>query len=175
MPIYNIIANAGSGKYLNIGDTYTAQNGTNVNVYTGTGSNDQRWFLDSLSTTKDLLVYLNGNRNFALNAKRAGTDWNCTLYQATTETEKTDEYVRLERVGTTGSIYYIKLAKYSNRYLTISSDGNAYWKSGLSGETNQKWKFSIISTPTAVSDKSDDYIVAGTGGWLRLYKEPTCS
>lgn len=128
MPICNIIANAGSGKYLNIGDTYTAQNGTNVNVYTGTGSNDQRWFLDSLSTTKDLLVYLNGNRNFALNAKRAGTDWNCTLYQATTETEKTDEYVRLERVGTTGSIYYIKLAKYSNRYLTISSDGNAYYE-----------------------------------------------
>ena len=44
MPICNIIANAGSGKYLNIGDTYTAQNGTNVNVYTGTGSNDQRWY-----------------------------------------------------------------------------------------------------------------------------------
>ncbi len=172
MPIYNIIANAGSGKYLNIGDTYTAQNGTNVNVYTGTGSNDQRWYLDSLSTTKELLVYLNGNRKFALNAKRSGTNWNCTLYQSTTETEKTDEYIRLERVGTTGSIYYIKLARYDGRYLTIDSEGNVYWKEGLSGGTNQQWKFSVIPTPTVVSG---DYITAGKDGWLRLYKKPTCS
>ena len=56
MATYNIISHAGSGRCLNIASSSSITNGTNVNVYAATGSNDQKWVIDSLTSAQEQYI-----------------------------------------------------------------------------------------------------------------------
>ena len=151
MATYNIISHEGSGRCLNIASSSSIANGTNVNVYAATGSNDQKWVIDSLTSTGEQFIKHFSNQAYALNAYRSGTNWNCTLYKAAGNADGT---LILSKVST--NVYTIRLSQHSNRYLTAegnSNSANVSWQA-YTGATNQKWKITAVSTPTYQSQYS---------------------
>ena len=151
MATYNIISHEGSGRCLNIASSSSIANGTNVNVYAATGSNDQKWVIDSLTSTGEQFMKHFSNQAYALNAYRSGTNWNCTLYKTAGNADGT---LILSKVST--NVYTIRLSQHSNRYLTAegnSNSANVSWQA-YTGATNQKWKITAVSTPTYQSQYS---------------------
>ena len=151
MATYNIISHEGSGRCLNIASSSSIANGTNVNVYAATASNDQKWVIDSLTSTGEQFIKHFSNQAYALNAYRSGTNWNCTLYQAAGNADGT---LILSKVST--NVYTIRLSQHSNRYLTAegnSNSANVSWQA-YTGATNQKWKITAVATPTYKSQYS---------------------
>lgn len=151
MATYNIISHEGSGRCLNIASSSSIANGTNVNVYAATASNDQKWVIDSLTSTGEQFIKHFSNQAYALNAYRSGTNWNCTLYKAAGNADGT---LILSKVST--NVYTIRLSQHSNRYLTAegnSNSANVSWQA-YTGATNQKWKITAVATPTYKSQYS---------------------
>ena len=151
MATYNIISHAGSGRCLNIASSSSITNGTNVNVYAATGSNDQKWVIDSLTSAQEQYIKHFSNQAYALNAYRVGTNWNCTLYKAA---GNADGSLIITKVST--GVYTIRLSKHSNRYLTAegnTNSANVSWQA-YTGAANQQWKISAVSAPTYKSQYS---------------------
>lgn len=149
MATYTIISHAGSGSCLNIASSSSIANGTNVNVYAATGSNDQKWVIDSLSSTGEQFIKHFSNNAYALNARRVGTNWNCTLYTAT---GNADGYLIIESTGASG-IYTIRLSRHTDRYLTAegtSNSSNVSWQT-YTGSTAQQWKITPVNTVIPIS------------------------
>lgn len=130
---------------LNIASSANITNGTQVNIYTTSGSNDQSWVVDSLTSTSKQFIKHFSNQTYALNAYRYGTNWNCTLYTAS---GNADGYVILEKVANKNNVYTIRLSEHTNRYLTADGTGNSAtcsWRASTEG-TEQQWKFTEVST-----------------------------
>lgn len=51
MDNYKIVSHAGAGLPLNVATTTTISRRTNVNIWSDTGSNDQKWSITSLGTS----------------------------------------------------------------------------------------------------------------------------
>lgn len=144
MAYYNIVSHAGTGKYLNLyGSSSTSMNGRNVTIYNSTGSNDQKFKIASLTGTPQ--VFCATNEAYALNAYRSGTNWNCNTHTASDNI--TDSQVIFTKVS--GDIYTIRLANYSNRYMTAegtASGANVSWQAA-NNATSQQWK--LIETSSS--------------------------
>lgn len=52
MANYKIVSHAGAGLPLNVATTTTLSGRTNVNIWSDTGSNDQKWSIASLGTNQ---------------------------------------------------------------------------------------------------------------------------
>lgn len=63
---------------------------TNVNIWKDTGSNDQKWSINSLGTSQQVRTL--NNTTYMLNAYR--TNWNCDVY-----TSNSDTYVNFMSQG----------------------------------------------------------------------------
>lgn len=151
MATYNIISHAGSGRCLNIASSSFITNGTNVNVYAATGSNDQKWVIDALTSTGEQFIKHFSNQSYALNAYRSGTNWNCTLYKAAGNADGT---LIITKVST--DVYTIRLSQHNNRYLTAegnTNSANVSWQT-YTGASNQKWKITKVSTTVYKSSYS---------------------
>ena len=82
MATYTISPLSAPTRSLNIASSANIANGTQVNIYATSGSNDQNWVVDSLTSTSKQYIKHFSNQAYALNAYRSGTNWNCTLYKA---------------------------------------------------------------------------------------------
>ena len=54
MANYKIVSHAGAGLPLNVATTTTISRRTNVNIWSDTGSNDQKWSITSLGTNQQV-------------------------------------------------------------------------------------------------------------------------
>jgi len=161
MATYTIMSHNGTGKCLNIASSANITNGTNVNIYTASGSNDQKWDIINLtSANSEQYIAHFSNINFGLNAYRSGTNWNCTLYNKASGNN--DGLLYLKPTGTSG-VYNICLSKHSNRYLTAEGTGNGAnvsWQAQNNG-TSQNWKITAVGT----SSSQSTYSKVTTGGF----------
>ena len=145
MATYTISPLSAPTRSLNIASSASITNGTQVNIYATSGSNDQNWVVDSLTSTSRQYIKHFSNQAYALNAYRSGTNWNCTLRKAS---GNIDGYVILTKVANKTNVYTIRLSEYSNRYLTADGTGNSAkcsWRASTGG-TEQQWKFTKVST-----------------------------
>ncbi len=120
---YKIISRF-AGKCLNIyGDNLTSlSNNRNVCIWTDSGSNEQKWTIQTIGTGVYIQAYI--DHAFGLNVYRSGDPWNCDIH--TISNNETD--AKVDIIETTGG-YYIKLHNY-NMYLTVTSSqdgGNVCW------------------------------------------------
>lgn len=54
MATYKIVSHGGNGLPLNVETTSTISGRTNVNIWKDTGSNDQKWSINSLGTSQQV-------------------------------------------------------------------------------------------------------------------------
>ena len=133
MATYTISPLSAPTRSLNIASSASITNGTQVNIYATSGSNDQNWVVDSLTSTSRQYIKHFSNQAYALNAYRSGTNWNCTLRKAS---GNIDGYVILTKVANKTNVYTIRLSEYSNRYLTADGTGNSAkcsWRASTGG------------------------------------------
>ena len=155
MATYTLSPLSAPSRSLNIASSASITNGTQVNIYTTSGSNDQNWVVDSLTSTSRQYIKHFSNQAYALNAYRSGTNWNCTLLKAS---GNIDGYVILTKVANKTNVYTIKLSEYSNRYLTADGTGNSSkcsWRA-YTGGTEQQWKFTKVNTGGSSSGDATD-------------------
>ena len=76
MANYKIVSHAGAGLPLNVATTTTISRRTNVNIWSDTGSNDQKWSITSLGTNQQGKSL--NNLSYMLNANTS--TWNCDVY-----------------------------------------------------------------------------------------------
>ena len=79
MATYKIVSHGGNGLPLNVETPSTISGRTNVNIWKDTGSNDQKWSINSIGTSQQVRK-LNKNA-YMLNAYR--TNRHCELYTYT--------------------------------------------------------------------------------------------
>lgn len=68
MATYKIVSHGGNGLPLNVETTSTISGRTNVNIWKDTGSNDQKWSINSLGTSQQVRTL--NNTTYMLNAYR---------------------------------------------------------------------------------------------------------
>lgn len=66
MATYKIVSHGGNGLPLNVETTSTISGRTNVNIWKDTGSNDQKWSINSLGTSQQVRTL--NNTTYMLNA-----------------------------------------------------------------------------------------------------------
>lgn len=140
---YKII-NVGTGKCLNIsGSNLTSlDNGRNVNLWSDTGSNEQKWLIPALGQRRIIKSAI--DRNFGLNIKRSGTPYNCNVHRVFQNEADSVVSIILD-----DGYYKIKLYNY-DLYLTAASsdnDANAYWAPNMDNQPNvdyQRWRFTLV-------------------------------
>lgn len=71
MATYKIVSHGGNGLPLNVETTSTISGRTNVNIWKDTGSNDQKWSINSLGTSQQVRTL--NNTAYMLNAYRTRT------------------------------------------------------------------------------------------------------
>ena len=137
MATYKIVSNGGNGLPLNVETTSTISGRTNVNIWKDTGSNDQKWSINSLGTSQQVRTL--NNTAYMLNAYR--TNWNCDVY-----TSNSDTYVNFVSQG--NNVYLIQLNSDKTKYLTATgtaSGSNVVWQARNTSSAAQKWKISKLS------------------------------
>ena len=82
MANYKIVSHAGAGLPLNVATTTTISRRTNVNIWSDTGSNDQKWSITSLGTNQQVKSL--NNLSYMLNANTS--TWNCDVYTSNADT-----------------------------------------------------------------------------------------
>ena len=94
MATYKIVSHGGNGLPLNVETTSTISGRTNVNIWKDTGSNDQKWSINSLGTsqaahrTHSSMVHQSIMQKSILTKKRKDTV--STIRMASITREKTD-------------------------------------------------------------------------------------
>jgi hypothetical protein len=82
MANYKIVSHAGAGLPLNVATTTTISRRTNANIWSDTGSNDQKWSITSLGTNQQVKSL--NNLSYMLNANTS--TWNCDVYTSNADT-----------------------------------------------------------------------------------------
>ena len=134
MANYKIVSHAGAGLPLNVATTTTISRRTNVNIWSDTGSNDQKWSITSLGTNQQVKSL--NNLSYMLNANTS--TWNCDVY-----TSNADTYINFILVST--GVYRLQLASDTTKYLTAegtTSGSNVKW-AALNNTTAQQWKMEM--------------------------------
>ena len=140
MATYKITSHSGSGRPLNVATTSTISGRTNVNIWSDTGSNDQKWSIVSLGSGQQ--VKSMNNTRYMLNANTS--TWNCDVY-----TSNSDTYVNFKSLGS--GLYRIQLDSDQTKYLTAegtASGSNVKWAALNSSSNAQKWKVELVSSST---------------------------
>lgn len=80
MANYKIVSHAGAGLPLNVATTTTISRRTNVNIWSDTGSNDQKWSITSLGTNQQVkslnnLSYILFSRNPSFQCRWKTSVW----------------------------------------------------------------------------------------------------
>lgn len=147
MANYKIVSHAGAGLPLNVATTTTISRRTNVNIWSDTGSNDQKWSITSLGTNQQVKSL--NNLSYMLNANTS--TWNCDVY-----TSNADTYINFILVST--DVYRLQLASDTTKYLTAegtTSGSNVKW-AALNNTTAQQWKITTVSTNDSGSSVATD-------------------
>ena len=147
MANYKIVSHAGAGLPLNVETTTTISGRTNVNIWSDTGSNDQKWSITSLGTEQQVKSL--NNLNYMLNANTVS--WNCDVYISNDDT-----YINFIQVST--GVYRLQLTYHPTKYLTAigtSSGSNVEW-ADLDNTTSQQWKITEVSTSSSSSSGATD-------------------
>jgi len=142
MANYSIISHNGTGKYLNVYGSGTINARRNVVIWDNSGSNDQKWVIDSL--TGQQTVRSVNNPVYGLNALR--TTWNCDVIPIAGNTDAKVTFVLVS-----SGIYRIRLVSDTSKYLTAdgtASGSSVSWKALNSSASNQKWKLVAIGGST---------------------------
>ena len=105
MATYKIVSHGGNGLPLNVETTSTISGRTNVNIWKDTGSNDQKWSINSLGTSQQVRTL--NNTAYMLNAYR--TNWNCDVY-----TSNSDTYVNFVSQG--NNVYLEKIYGWTQQF-----------------------------------------------------------
>ena len=129
------LTNVGAGKCLNInGSNLTSlSNGTNVTLWSNSGSNEQKWILSLIYDDKPVKSVI--DRNYGLNVYRSGSPYNCNIHLVAGN--ETDAIVYLTNYG---SYYKISLHNYT---LDLTAQGaangsNVCWSAPAESDL-QKW------------------------------------
>ena len=141
---YYKITNVGANKCLNIyGDNVTSlTNGTNVTLWSDSGTNEQIWVIESLGPNQFVRSII--DMSYGLNVYRSGSPYNCNIYKIEgNETDATIDFIWDEE---TNKGYKIKLTNY-DLYLTVGSSSNGtnvYW-AAESSSNYQYWTIQPIT------------------------------
>ena len=168
MSYYNIV-NKATSKVVNIkGSNITSLTShQNVTLYSATGSNEQKWRIDTISASVSTFIRSYVDESFGLNVnRRQGADYyNCDVLAVSGNT--TDASVVFISQG--NGYYKIKLANY-DAYLTATgtSDGsNIKWLASQSDDL-QVWSLSEITASTEDTDEYHLISNAGNGDCLKV-------
>ena len=141
--LYNIV-NVETGKVANISGSYLVNlsDGKNITLYSKSGSNEQVWKIDKISDSEDCYIRSYVDQEYGFNAYRSSSgNYNCNIHKITGNETDAAVYFVLQDDGS----YKIKLANYSNYYLTAIASNNGSdirWQSEDS-EKNQHWKLEV--------------------------------
>ena len=153
-----VIENCSSGKMLNIYNSGSVVNGTNVVQWSEDGSTEQKWVLQSGSSSGTYNLCSKFNTDLVLDAyapmRPIPSGANADVWQ---DDDPQAQNLRITEIG--GGRYKIALASNSTLALTSrgsangsssgkssSSSGNVYWSAYSSSNTNQQWLMNEINT-----------------------------
>ncbi len=146
MAIYTIKNNF-YPTYLNIGSSASIHQGTTVNTYEGTNSNDQRWVIDNLDSTGEQTIKQYSYPLYGLSSK---SNYGCILSSSPAK-------IKLYKRST--GIYTIRNMD-NSKYLTAGDNGVVSWESP-NNSNMQNWAIQkVVSTVTL-----DLYAAAGHIGF----------
>lgn len=154
MAFYKIVSHSGGGFPLNVATSSVISGRTNVNIWSDTGSQDQRWQINSLTSNQKVKTL--NNLRYMLNANTS--TWNCDVY-----TYNSDACVNFVNVST--DVYRIQLHSDTSKYLTVdqsTSGTNVKWAALNTASNGQKWKITKVTLSSIT-----------VGGWLKMYLNPT--
>lgn len=157
MATYKIVSHAGEGLPLNVSTSGIISGRTNVNIYTDTGSYDQRWSISMFGSNRQ--VKSMNNLSYMLNANTLS--WNCDVYTA-----NSDAYVNF--IFVRSGVYRIQLSSDDTKYLTAigaTSGSNVGWAEET-GTSNQEWKISIIASAGSSATVAATVCTASSGTQL---------
>lgn len=156
---YNIVS-VETGKVVNINGSYLVNlsGGENITLYDKSGSNEQVWEIDMISDTEDCYIRSYIDQAYGFNAHRkASGNYNCNIHKiAGNETDAAVHFVP----QADGS-YKIKLANYSNYYLTAtaSGDGSDIRWQPEDHSKNQHWSLIDFSVEQREIEKKEYHII----------------
>ena len=156
---YNIV-NTETGKAANINGSYllNLSDGMNINLYKKSGSNEQVWKIDKISNSEACYIRSYVDQDYGFNAHRSSNgNYNCNIHEiAGNETDAAVHFV-LQNDGS----YKIKLANYSNYYLTACDSDDSYdirWQPE-DNEKNQHWNLVDFGVQQRDAEKTEYHIV----------------
>lgn len=158
--VYYKIVNKENNKVLNIQGEYILELKPNqkCTLYSPTGANEQIWRIDSISSTNNCYIRSYVDESYGLNAYRSQiANYQCDVYPIAGN--ETDAAVYFLPQGD-GS-YKIKLANYSNYYLTATSSADGAdirWQPEDSAK-NQHWKLVNFDTEQCEAEKNEYHII----------------
>lgn len=149
MGFYTIASHSGNGYYLGVNTAALLNGRTNVTIGVNSGSNKQKWLINSLGSS--VQVHSLSNINYMLNAN---SSLNCDVY-----TKNNDVFVNFIKVS--GNIYRLQLKSNTQKYLTVDSSSagtQAKWADLNTANAGQLWQ---------VRSTICDYIFGNA--WLKMY------
>ena len=156
---YNIV-NTETGKAANIYGSYllNLSDGMNINLYEKSGSNEQVWKIDKISNSEACYIRSYVDQDYGFNAHHSSRgNYNCNIHEiAGNETDAAVHFV-LQNDGS----YKIKLANYSNYYLTADDSDDSYdirWQPE-DNEKNQHWNLVDFGVQQRDAEKTEYHIV----------------
>ena len=140
---YNIV-NVETGKVANISGSYLVNlfGGENITLYSKSGSNEQVWKIDTISDSEDCYIRSYIDQSYGFNAYRSpSSNYNCNIHEISGNEEDAAVRFVLQEDGS----YKIKLANYSNYYLTAIDydDGSDIRWQPEDSEKKQHWKLEV--------------------------------
>ena len=134
MAIYTIKNNFYQ-TYLNIGSSAFIQQGTTVNTHAGTNSNDQRWVIDNLDSTREQTIKQYSYPLYGLSSK---SNYGCILSSSP---------AKIELYKRSTGVYTIRNMN-NSKYLTAGDNGVVSWESP-NNSNMQNWTIQkVVSTVT---------------------------
>lgn len=143
MAIYILKSVSDPSKRLNVSTSGIISGTTNVNLYSDTGSPEQKWNIGSL--TNGVIIRSINNTTYALCADPA--DWNCEVSASSQY-----NYINVKKVSGT-NYYRFQLQKDTSKYLTVAANGvDVSWKSDPESD-KQYWALQEVKFDAAAISK----------------------
>ncbi len=141
MSVYKIFSGY-SGVCLNVlaDNNISLYNNRDVSLKLDNGSTGQKWDVYSLGNGVRIRSFV--DPNFAFNAYRVGSNWNCDVHQVCGN--ETDSLINIIPAGELfEGLYMIQLANYPSYYLSVDNSvdgGQVFWSNAPDG-IYQTWRF----------------------------------
>ena len=153
MANYKIVSHAGAGLPLNVATTTTISRRTNVNIWSDTGSNDQKWSITSLGTNQQVKSL--NNLSYMLNANTSTTSGSNVKWAALNNTTAQQWKITTVSTNDSGSSVATDADQLRKEFQKVGDYDGAY---GLQCVDIVRWYVDTYTTLNSTSGHGKDLV-----------------